>query len=414
MKNFFVALALWAAGAFLPAMAADKSAPLTLETAVRLALDSDDPSARRFKEQALALEDRAVADSQLADPELILTMQNMPTSFDYTQENMTQFKTALRQRVPAGRTLELRGERRRAERRAALAAAELRELEIARQTRLAWLEQFYWLQAGESIAESRRAVAELEEAVSADYAAGRASSQELMRTRLEISLLDDRIIEADRQLELARADLARWTGAAAARRELPKHLPALKHPEPLEGLRDMLTGHPASRQADFAVDARSREIEVAEQQYLPDWGVEVGYGVRGGNRDDFVTAGVTLDIPLFTDKRQDRAVSASKRERNAARLSRQALLLDMRLELERDHAAWRRLGQRVQLYETAVLERAAETTTASRTAYRSGVTDFAELIRARLAELEAELTLSRLRVEQAQMQVRLLFLEGDL
>lgn len=419
MKAFLtLCLSLVVAGyAVTTGQAAEKTQALTLDEAITLALEAEDPSVRQFEEQARALEDKAVAESQLPDPQLGITMVNLPTSIDFNQENMTQLQTKLRQSFPAGRTLKLRGERRLAESQGARAAAALQRLQITLETRLAWLELFYWAKAKDKVAESRSAVVDLEAAVSADYAAGRTTSQELMRTRLEISLLDDRLIEADRRLEIARADLARWTGFPAARRELPERLPSLKHPEDLIALREGLLRHPAIEQAEAIVDTREREIEIAEQQYKPDWAVEAAYGVRSGNRfvggrDDFLTFGFTLDLPFFTGKRQDRAVSAARHDRQAALLSKDSRLLELNRQLEREYAAWTRLMERVALYEEAVTARAGETTQASVTSYRSGFTDFAELIRARLAELDAELTLIRLRVDRAQTQARLLFLEG--
>lgn len=390
---------------------------LTLDAALELALAEDDPSVQRFEEQARALEDKAVAESQLPDPQVGLSMVNLPTSIDFNQENMTQLQTRLRQAFPAGRTLELKGERRKAESRGARHAASLQRLQIVLETRLAWFEMFYWTRALETIAESRDAVVQLEEAMRADYAAGRGTSQPLLRTRLEISLLDDRLIEAGRRLEIARADLARYVGAAADR-ALPEALPGLKYPEDIASLREGLNRHPAVAQADSAVDARDREIDIARQQYKPDWALEAAYGVRSGNRmvggrDDFLTFGVTIDLPIFTDRRQDRSVSAAKRDRQAALLARESRILELNRQLEREFAAWSRLGERIGLYEQAVILRADETTQASYSSYESGFTDFPELVRASLAELDAGLAKIRLEVDRAQTQARLLFLEGE-
>ena len=57
--------------------------------------------------------------------------------------------------------------------------------------------------------------------------------------------------------------------------------------------------------------------------------------------------------------------------------------------------------------------RAGDTTEAALNSYRSAVIDFAELIRARLAALDAEITALKLEVERAKTQAELLFLEGD-
>lgn len=391
---------------------------LTLDAALEVALAEDDPSVRRFEETARALDDRAVAESQLPDPQIGVAMVNLPTSIDFNQENMTQLQTRLRQAFPAGRTLALRGERRRAESRGARLEAQVQRLRILLDTRLAWLEMFYWRRADATIADSLEAVAALESTLRADYAAGRGTAQAMMRTRLELSLLEDRRIEAGRRHEVARAGLARYVGAGDARRALPELLPVLKVPEPVAVLREGLARHPAVAAADASLEARAREVEIARQRYKPGWAAEAAYGVRSGNRmvggrDDFLTFGVTLDLPIFTGKRQDRAVSAARHEREASRLDKDRLLLDLEAELERSHAAWSRLGERIALYREAAIGRAEETSRASMSSYESGTTDFAELIRARLAELDVELVLIRLEVDRAQAQASLLFFEGE-
>ncbi|RMD90708.1 MAG: hypothetical protein D6807_01220 [Alphaproteobacteria bacterium] len=133
----------------------------------------------------------------------------------------------------------------------------------------------------------------------------------------------------------------------------------------------------------------------------------------GRNRDDFITVGVTLDVPLFTARRQDKAVAAAKRSRQSAQLTREATLLELNRRLEESYAAWMRLNDRIRLYEEAVIERAEGTTEASVISYQSGVTDFPGLIRAELAELDTRLQLIRLRVDRAKTQADLLFLEGE-
>jgi outer membrane protein TolC len=76
-------------------------------------------------------------------------------------------------------------------------------------------------------------------------------------------------------------------------------------------------------------------------------------------------------------------------------------------------ADWEQLKERVALYQGVVLERAKETSEATLNSYQSGVSDFPELVRARLAELDAELKLLRLKADRVKAQAQLLFLEGE-
>lgn len=396
--------------------------PLSLDEAVHIALAAKDPTVVRFEERALALDDRAVSDSQLPDPKLNLGLLNFPTnSFRYTQEPMTRVQVGVKQAFPRGKTLSLTRKRREAEARAERAKFDLQERQIALDTRTAWLELYYWLGARGIVADSRQAVSELIEVAISIFATGRQTSQDVLRAELELSLLDDQVVDVERRIEMARADLLRLIGEDALR---PLPAPqeglgagsrgfALAMPAPPEILRERLSFHPSVSVENARIRARERDIDIAKQQYKPGWSANVGYGARGGDRADFASVGIALDIPLFTGKRQDRRLAAAKRQRQVARLDRDARLLELNEMLDRGFADWSRLGERVDLYEKAVVLRAANTTEAALGAYRSGVSDFAELIRARLAELNVELKLLRLIANRGQAQARLLYLDGE-
>ena len=125
---------------------ANDAPPLHLEEAVTLALNANDPTVQRFTERAAALEERAVADGQLPDPQLRFGLANWPVdSFDFEQEPMTQIQVGLRQSFPSGSTRSLTTARRRAEAREQRSARYLQELQIVLQVRRTWLELSYWL-----------------------------------------------------------------------------------------------------------------------------------------------------------------------------------------------------------------------------------------------------------------------------
>ncbi|MGB0514980.1 MAG: hypothetical protein ACPGJE_09090, partial [Wenzhouxiangellaceae bacterium] len=93
----------------------DDSSPerveLTLERAVRIAVESDDPALARFEARAQAFEERAVSEAQLPDPRVTTQIANLPVdSFSFDQADMTQVRLGLRQEFPPGRTLAIRGE----------------------------------------------------------------------------------------------------------------------------------------------------------------------------------------------------------------------------------------------------------------------------------------------------------------
>jgi outer membrane protein TolC len=404
-----VALAmLWTSGLFAG------EAPLSLSEAVKIAVSAEDPALLRFDVRAEALEDRAVADSQLPDPTIRGALANLSTDrYRFEQENMTQAQVGLRQAFPAGSTLSLMGERRRGEADIERARKDLAIREIELEVRTAWFDQYYWLQAQASIQESQTAVTELMRSLRASYSTGSLTTQHVLRAELELSLLDDQLTDLERREATTRADLARYLDAAAVR-PMSDDMPDLADPPTLADMKTALVHHPAVLLADAVVDVGSTDIALAEQAYEPSWSLEAGYGARGGGRSDLATIGVTLSIPLFVGSRQDRRVSAATLDRGAARLDRAARLLDLRRDLERANADWLLLGERVELYGAAVIGRARETASASISTYANGRTDFPEMIRSQLAQLEVELKRVKLRTERGKAWARLDYFVGDI
>jgi len=401
-------------GASLHVVAAQSAPPLTMDEAVAIALDAGDPSVLQFKEKSLALEDRSVADAQLPDPKLKLSATNFPVdTFRFGQEPMTQVQVGLQQTFPRGKTLRYRGEKREAEANTQRALQKLQELQIALDTKTTWLELFYWRGAQAKVSESRQAVSELREIASSIFSTGRRSAQDVLRAELELRILDDRLVEVERKLDVNRANLTRLIGYEASQRPLAKEMPPdIALPDRIT-LRDRLVRHPSVLASNSVIEARQSDVHIARQQYKPGFTLNGGYGVRGGDRADFATVGVTLDIPIFTGKKQDRNLSAARRNRGAAELARKAQLLELDRQLAGAYADQTRLAQRISLYEQSVISRASETTEATLTAYQNDLSDFAELVRARLAELDTELTLLRLRVDRAQVMARLDYLAGE-
>ncbi|GJL90917.1 TolC family protein [Hyphococcus sp.] len=413
MSKQYFAMAAAIAAVLMGSVGLASGPPLTLQEAVNIAVTAEDPAYARFDARASAQEDRAVSDSQLPDPTLRTALANVPTdTFAFDQEPMTQFQVGLRQEIPRGSTRSLNRERREGEadiermRR----EATIREVELA--VRLAWFDKYYASNAQLIVNQSRGAVNSMIDALSASYAQGKLTSQDVFRAEFELSLLDDKIAELQQRRAAAEADLSRYVGIAAVR-PTSDQLPALMPPAPVEEIERALVRHPVVRVSDAMIDVEETDIDLAKQAYKPAWALEGGYGARGADRADFASVGVSLTIPLFTGKRQDRALSAARKDKSAAELDRATTLLDMRRDLVRAYANWGQLERRVQLYDNAVLKRANETADASLSAYGGGLTDFPELIRSQLAQLDAELKRLELRVERAKAWARLSYLSGD-
>lgn len=419
IPNFVNRSAPWVRCALVLALIAPsvQGAGLSLKEAERMALDTD-PMLKMRQAKAQSLRDKAVAEGQLPDPQLTAGVFNVPLdSFSMSENPTTQIRFGIVQAFPRGRTLAYRQEQ--AEFRSQLEEQRKRERRLAtlRDTRLAYFDAYYRNRSLDVIRDSRRLFTQLVEVTESQYTSGLNTQQDLLRAQLELSRLEDRETRISEAESRSRAELARWVGEPAFG-NLAESFPELPEPVDLETLEDRLMAHPLILAEDSEVAARRAGVKMAREQYKPGFSLGLEYRLRqgsdpdGSNRSDMMAAMVRMDLPLFTDKRQDRRLAASQQEAVAARWSREDRLLELRRALYAAQASWARLGERLERYEKRLLPEARATAQASFNAYQSAVTEFTTLMRARLTELEMRIDVLRLAVERAKVQVTLLYLGG--
>ncbi len=411
-----ILLALTAAVAALPVFA-QQGIPLTLAEAEDRALAAE-PGQQAMRATAAALEERAVVAGELPDPMLRLGLNNFPIeSGGFSTEGMTHAAVGLQQAFPAGKTRFHRA------RQFDLLAAEMGEKadtrgrDVLTAVRRAWLDLYYWERARQLVSESRPLFDDLVTVTRSLYSVGRKSQQDVLRAELELSRLDDRLIDIERHRSGARAALSEWVGDDASRPVALK-LPKWDQLPPLESLEGALDDHPALRAADARVQALGAGVDVAKQRSRPGWALNLGYSYRDGMlpsgepRSDFISLGVSVDLPFFSRKSVDSTLSAALQERSAAESSRDQLLRALQSQLAAEHARWQELTRRLTLYDKRILRQAADNAEASMLAYQSDRGDFAEVMRAYIDDLNSRIDHIRLQVERTQSYAVLANLGG--
>jgi len=396
---------------------AEQALPLTMQEAEELALD-DEPGRKSYLLRAEALRDESVARGQLPDPTVSVGMANFPIeSGGFTTEGMTQAQLAYSQVFPGGDTRELTTLKFRTLANEMSHKADGRGRDVLTAVRIAWLETHYWREAHQVAIESRPFFDDLVTITRSLYSVGRKSQQDVLRADLELRRLDDRIIDMNEQHERARAALSQWVGAESAR-PLAAVLPKWMAVPPLEVLKTNLPEHPAMLAADAGISASVAGVDLAKQDYKPDWSLDLGYGYRNGYlsngqpRSDFVSLSVTVQLPFFREKRQDKSVGAALSQRRAADQSREELRRRLSSQLEAEFVRWQDLGRRLELYEEAILGMSADNATAALAAYQSDTGDFADAMRGYADDLDTRLDYLRLQVERAQSYAVLANLGG--
>jgi outer membrane protein TolC len=393
-------------------------AELTLQDAERLALSAD-PAVSASQSRANALREQSIADGQLPDPKLTFGVFNVPLDdLSMKKEGSSQLRTGVRQAFPRGKTLRYQQRRTEWLGRAEQARTQLTERQIRRDVRESFLELYYQLNASRIIEQNRALFSQLTEITRAHYASGRVSQQDVIQAQLELSRLDERATRISAQADVERAKLARWIGEAGWE-SIDPAFPDLPQPPSRESLLATLEQHPAVAVASAQVAADQQMVKAAREQYKPGFNVGLEYRKRFGNdndgsdRPDMMAAMVSLDLPLFADKRQDRRLASSQQQTEAAIQIREQRLREVRRQLESDYARWQRLGEQEALYRDQLLQEASANTAAALSSYQNGINEFTTLMRARITELDVSLQDVRIRIDHARAQARLLYLAAD-
>ncbi|MCF6226605.1 MAG: TolC family protein, partial [Xanthomonadales bacterium] len=298
-------------GTFAQTESADPEATLSLAKAERLALLSDPKTAAALA-RARAFAEQSVASGQLKDPQLRLGLINVPIDdFDIQKNPTTQFRIGIMQQFPSGNTRELKTLRDQWLSNAENATAEVDARTLLRTVREIWLDIWYQQSAQLVIAENRDLFKQLVNITEGQYASGRAIQQDVLRADLELSRLDDRLLNARRAERGQRGRLMRWVGGDA-QLPLPASNPELAVPDDLEAIAERLTEHPVLKQKSAQLEAQERNVEIARAQYKPAWSLGGEYRERfgenpdGSNRESMFAITASIDLPFFTAQRQDK------------------------------------------------------------------------------------------------------------
>ncbi len=394
-------------------------AELSLQLAEQLALEQD-PVLKSSQAKADAFREQAIADDTLPDPKMRFGLLNFPTdTYKRDQEPMTQILVGVEQMIPRGDTLDIKSKRTLKSGEAATAMTDNRRRMLKMQVRSVYLELLYWLNAEKVVKRSKKLFNQLVDITQSQYASGQQRQQNVIRAELELGLLDDRLDDIRTKQDAARAGLAKLIGHEYATQALQEAIPQFTLPPPTGTHLDLLKQHPLMLGQNAMVDNSQYGIELARQEYKPNWMVGVTYGFRdgtnvnGSDRADFLSAMVTFDVPLFTGDRQDKNVAASRLRHQASLQTREDKLRELQQQLTETISDWHRLADRLQRYDQIIVPQSRENSKAALFAYQNRRGEFTALMRARITELETELKKLRLRINYLKAQTKLLYLLGE-
>lgn len=406
----FIASLLFAAPSY-PAQAL--SSPLLLNDAIHKALEND-PWLKGNQQQQKAIEAKALAARSLPSPMMTLGIDNLATdSFEFNQEPMTQLKVGVSQMLPRGNSLYLMNKKLSQKGQALPHQRQDHRRKLILNVRQTWLDAYKAQESLALIADNRILFEQLVDIAQSKYssAVGATRQQDVVRAQLELTQLDDRVIALQQQQEVSLYRLSELindgnvqsfyspigTESAANKYLIDRTLPQFS-PPPISSTNTtaLLSQHPAILAVEQHISASQTDIALAEQNYKPQFDLNLSYGYRedapnGMERADFFSIKVGFDMPVFTDKRQDQELNSAVSTTEFIKTDKWLLLRKLQADLESAQSQLQRLDERQQLYQNRLLPQMRAQSEASLNAYTHDVGDFAEVMRSRIAELNTHI-----------------------
>ena len=120
-----------------------------------------------------------------------------------------------------------------------------------------------------------------------------------------------------------------------------------------------------------------------------------------------MSVGVSFDLPIFTENRQDKEVSAAVSQSEAIKTEKLLALREMMSSIQSLYAERERLTDRQSLYNDELLAQMQEQADTSLNAYTNDDGDFAEVVRARIADLNARIDALDIDVDLVKTNIQL-------
>lgn len=383
----------------------------SLNQVVELAI-ARDKGVRQLDAQSHSLKENGIASSTLMDPKLKFGVGGLPIdSLEFDEDAMTNISIGLSQQFSRGQTLELSQKRFNQQAEIVDYQAELRKLDIVKGITKHWIELQYLTRANELIVQIRALMQEMTVFIETNYTLGKNDAQELLHAELQVSQLDEQVKNNLQLQQRIRAQLLEWVADEVTEKldistSLEKHWEILfretKDTADSTDFYPLLSEHPNVLAAEKNIKVRQTQADLTEQAYSPQFGVELGYayrqasGMNGQPASDLISAYLTMDLPLFTDKRQNRNYAAAQYQVGAAKYQKDLLLLQMNAKVKSLLSDKRNLEERIKHYQEVLVKQARERTRATERGYENNTVQFSEVVLATKDELMISIKEARL------------------
>lgn len=375
------------------------------------------PEIKQYQANSDAFDAKANAALSLPEPTLHLGALNLPVdSFNLSQEPMTQLQAGISQTLPKGHSLISRANNLHQLARASHKQSLLKQLQLIKQVRLLWFQMLKAERSERILKAQYKLFSHLKQVTASLLANNKVAQKDLLNAELQLNQIDEQLLKVKQDKLQAQASLSRWLGKVTNYElgkinQLPKLLQASQ-------LKKRLLYHPIIAIGDAAIAAADAEVDLAQQNYKPQFSAGVAYGYRQGQnpnnrkRPDFLSGTVSISLPLWVKTRNDNELNSAIARLSVQKQQRLVEYHRLQQQLNLSLVNYQKLNQRIRLYRNSLLPVANQLAQSTLLAYQNNQTDFNSVAQSYVQRLNLKLALLAQQIAANNEQINLLYLQG--
>jgi outer membrane protein TolC len=364
---------------------------LQVDLLVQEAIEKN-PKILAAHERHSALKEKIPQAGALDDPMLSFGVVNLPNNFSFSEEDMTQKEIAVSQKFPFPGKRALSEEV--AAKEADAGAAEVDDIanQVTKEVKTAFYDLSHAYRALDVTRRSKSLLEELAKITQTRYSLGQAIQEDIIRIQVEISkMLDDLImLEQKKRALKARLNylLNRPPNSPLGQPDEVRSRPVAFSIEDLQ--QQAIAENPMLKVLKQDIAARSKNVELAKKDYLPDFSFKLGYGQRE-DRLDMYTGMIEMNLPIFIQSKQDRKVAEGYAEVRSAQAKYDGAQNEILFMIADMGSMVQRLERKIELYRTGIIPQSRLQIDTAQSAYMVNKADFMTLLDSRMRLYRFEL-----------------------
>jgi cobalt-zinc-cadmium efflux system outer membrane protein len=347
----------------------------------------NNPDLKSAEGKIQSFKERPEQAGSLDEPRLGLALLNLPVnSFSFRQEPMTQKQISLMQRFPFPGKLGLKSDIAEEELEIVRNEYEERKNTLIMQVKVTYQNIIFIDKSIEITERNKAAIEGLIKTAETKYSVGKGIQQDVLRAQLELSKMMDRLIilKQKRASAIAKLNILLNRPADEAFNETAPIDPT-DFKMTFEELRKIAEDNrPMLIGARHLIEQYRLTRTLAEKEYYPDIDLGVSYGQRESSDiqewPDFVSASVTIKIPLWYEKKESRKVAEEganlrrvTEQYNAMKNTVSFQIKDILTEIEK-------YDRRIELFHTGIIPQSRTSLESALSGYQVNNVDFLTLI----------------------------------